>query len=697
MIGSRTVYQRISTLLFLYVLAPGLSTAASSPAAEIGGLNIKLEFDKLMHTRVIARFSGKDIALGPPTASEFIAVSGRAVKDFSLRTQRLVDISDARGAGQQLLMTGVSGVLEKTETVESFNGYPRMLFIRVQYQNTGKTDVSIDGWTNCSYALDANPRQTSPAFWSLESGSYESRPDWVVPLRIGFHQRNYLGMNASDYGGGTPVIDVWRPDLGLAVGHDELAPKLVSLPVAMPSADRATIAVEYQHKQILKPGQALKTFETFVAVHQGDYFSTLRDYRRVMVQKGVRFPDAPANAFDPIWCAWGFGRHFRPEQIVNALPVVKALGFKWVTMDDGWQNAEGDWLPNPEKFPRGDADVKALVDKIHAEGFKAQLWWSPMSVGVRAQLLHEHPDWLLLDAQGQKRKISYFHTYYLCPAFPAVVRWHQRLADKIIRNWGFDGLKIDGQFLNAVPPCTNPAHHHTRPEDSVEAVPQFFKAIAEAVRTVKPAALIELCPCGTAYSFYSMPYYNMAVASDPNSSWQVRSKAKTLKALMGDSLPYFGDHVELSDGGMDFASTVGVGGVIGTQFRWPPGDRTSPPDDTDTSIAKLALIPEKQKIWAEWVRIYREKMLPEGQYLGDLYDIGFDKPETHCIRKGHAMYYAFYAPNWNGEVELRGLADREYKITDYVNRKKFGTVHGPTAKLTVAFQRSLLVQAEPVK
>src|SRR5437764_11009181 len=108
-------------------------------------------------------------------------------------------------------------------------------------------------------------------------------------------------MNASDYGGGTPVIDVWRPDVGIAVGHDELAPKLVSLPVGMPSADRATVAVEYQRKQILKPGQTLRTFETFVAAHEGDYFSTVRDYRRVMVQKGVRFPDTPANGFEPIW------------------------------------------------------------------------------------------------------------------------------------------------------------------------------------------------------------------------------------------------------------------------------------------------------------------------------------------------------------------------------------------------------------
>ena len=31
-----------------------------------------------------------------------------------------------------------------------------------------------------------------------------------------------------------------------------------------------------------------------------------------------------------------------------------------------------------------------------------------------------------------------------------------------------------------------------------------------------------------------------------------------------------------------------------------------------------------------------------------LYDIGFDVPETHVIRKGNTMYYAFFAKQWKG-------------------------------------------------
>jgi len=88
-------------------------------------------------------------------------------------------------------------------------------------------------------------------------------------------------------------------------------------------------------------------------------------------------------------------------------------------------------------------------------------------------------------------------------------------------------------------------------------------------------------------------------------------------------------------------------------------------------------------------------MLPKGEYLGGLYDIGFDKPETHVIRKEASMYYAFYAPHWQGTVQLRGLSSAAYRVTDYVNHRDLGTVQGPNAELNVEFDKYLLIEAEP--
>ncbi len=681
----------VLVITFALMLGGFARTAAAATVATISNDKITLEFDQSLRSRV----SAGQTVLGPWQESEVIILGGKELGSFTFASKQESDVQSKFGSGKRLTVKGTASGVEKIVTVDAYREFPAILFLNVEYRNTGRSDLRVDGWVNARHELTAGATQSDPPFWSLLNGSYEKRPNWIVPLRAPFHQENYLGMNASDYGGGTPVLDIWRKDVGLAIGHDELTPKLVSFPVDLRNNGAATFSMKYKHAQSLKAAASLKTFETFISVHEGDAFRTLESYRRLMVAQGVRFDAPPAGGFDPIWCAWGFGRNFTPEQILNALPMAKKLGFAWVGMDDGWQTSEGDWRPNPAKFPRGDADVRALVDKIHAAGLRAQLWWSPMSVSPKSDLFRDHPDWMLLDPSGARRKISWWNSYYLCPAYGPVVRWHAELARKAIRDWGFDGLKMDGQFLNAVPPCTNPAHHHERPEDSVEAVPYFFKAIADAVKSVKPDALIELCPCGTAYSFYTMPYYNMTVASDPESSFQIRSKGKTLKALMGDGLPYFGDHVELSDGGMDFASTVGVGGVVGSNFRWPPNVVT-PMRGADENFGKLGLSPQKEKIWTEWVEIYKAKMLSKGEYLGELYDIGFDRPETHAIRKGDSLYYAFYAPQWSGPVELRGLKQgTSYKVVDYVNNRVLGTVNGPTAKLPVQFERNLLIEADP--
>ena len=80
---------------------------------------------------------------------------------------------------------------------------------------------------------------------------------------------------------------------------------------------------------------------------------------------------------------------------------------------------------------------------------------------------------------------------------------------------------------------------------------------------------------------------------------------------------------------------------------------------------KSDLTPLREEFMAKWVSIYKDKMLSRGEYRGDLYDIGFDLPEAHAIQKGKVMYYAFYAKNWTGPVELRGLEARDYHVLDY--------------------------------
>jgi alpha-galactosidase len=662
--------------------------AGAEAVMRVDSKNLVVEFDRRLHSRVLARFGGNQTALGPFVASETVRVNGRELRDFDLQETARRSGRDRLGAKREFVMSGSGQGVRKSVTAAVYELFPDMVFLEVSYTNAGAADLKLDGWSNHAYSFSAAVPPTDPPFWSFQPGSYSQRPDWVLPVKAGFRQENFLGMNATDYGGGTPVVDVWRRDVGLAVGHVEVAPKLVSLPVEAPDNRGVTVAVSYRKPQTLKPGASFKTFRTFVAVHQGDHFRPLKQYSRIMAVQGLTFKPAPESAFEPIWCGWGYGREFTPQQIYGALPVVKKLGFRWVTVDDGWQTSEGDWFLVKQKFPNGDRDMRAMVDRLHAEGFRTQLWWAPLAADPDTELVRKHPRMLLLNADGSRQRISWWDSWYLCPADPAVVEHHRNLVVKIIRDWDYDGLKLDGQFMNGVPPCYNPAHRHAQPEDSVEALPRFFQAIYHTALSIKPDALVEFCPCGTAFAFHTLPYMNMSVASDPTSSWQVRLKGKTLKALHGDGIAYFGDHVELSDGGADFASTVGIGGVVGTNFRWPPGSGGPRKGHED-------LTPEREQHFAKWIGLYKAKMLSRGDYLGELYDIGFDRPEGHAIRKGARMYYAFYAPEFKGKIELRGLARQAYRITDYVNGRDLATVRGPAASLEVHFTQHLLLEAVP--
>ncbi len=676
----------------LFLVTP-LVLAQNSKTIIVDGNKIKIEFNDKLYSRVISNLDGNDIVLGEFAPSEFIQIDGQDITDFNAGEFKEEPCSDKIGDGTEWTIYGTFKDIQKKISITSIKEFPSMLFYKVIYTNLGKTDINIDSWTNNHYQVSALPNKDvdKPPFWSYQPGSYGWDNDWVQPLKKGYERDNYLGMNYVDYGGGTPVVDIWREDNGIAVGHIELVPKLVSLPVSMKTDAAASLAVNYKKQFILKPGESLSTFRTFVGVHHGDHFNSLLQFSKVMTKQGIEFKKAPAEAYEPNWCGWGYEKEFTLDEFCGTFPEVKKLGIDWVVLDYAWYDGTGDFYPSKVRFPGGDKDMRKLVDSIHAMGFKAKIWWIPLAVEPNTDLLSKHPEYLILNEDGSPRYMSsFFNSFFLCPADKDVIEMSKKFVIKALKEWGFDGLKIDGNNLNCVPSCYNPEHHHSYPEESVEQLPSFFKMVYETALSINPRAVIEICPCGTNQSFYILPYMNQNVASDPHNSWHVRLKGKTLRALTQSMDAFYGDHVELSDDKSDFASTVGTGAVIGTKFVWPVGVHEN------KETGDINLTPDKEKWWEKWIKIYKDNMLPLGIYRGELYDIGFDRPEAYAIEKEKVMYYSFYAPEYDGDVELRGLGNKSYKVTDYVNNADLGTLSGPVAKLKVKFNKYLLIKVEPI-
>ncbi len=672
--------------------------------------HIILKFDNNMYCKILYRKENKELSINNSKSDEplsvpshYITINGEDIKDFKVdyKNTKLEDINEKFGVGKKLTIKGIGenseGIkIEKTLIVKLFNDYPNVAITSAIYKNLHPSKkLTIDKVHSEVYRLgssftDSDSKQFD--FWSFQGGSYRRRPDWIVPLADNFSQQNYQGMNAPEYGGGTPVTDLWNRTMGMAVAHIELIFKPVNLPVEVQTDKLVRIGVILEpENNVLSPNEEYETIRTMVLVHDGDCYNGLSVYSSLMQKQGLTFDKFSEGAYESQWCGWGYDTGFTLDDMYGALPKAKELGFKWAVLDYGWANYNGDWFPVKSKFPNGEKDIKAFADKVREIGMKPKLWCLPFDADSNSALAKEHPDWFVLDKNGKKCRISFWNTFYLCPAVPEVQQYQVELAVRYIKDWGYDGLKVDGMNVNLAPPCYNPAHHHKSPYESCEKTAEVLRKVFEKAKSLKPDCVIELCPCGDMASFFNMRANDQPVASDPRSSWQVRHRGKVFKALMGPTTPYHGDHVELSDNANDFASTIGIGGVISSRFTWP-----NPPTVQKERKGRVWLSPEKENSWKKYVDIYNREMISKGVYL-NLYDIGYDKPEGHAIQKGDVMYYSFYAPTYSGKIQLRGLEKKMYEVYDYENDKSIGKVIGPNAVISSSFENHLLVKCSPIK
>jgi alpha-galactosidase len=661
----------------------------------------------------------------PPDSGIVVTSDKQVVNDF-VRDLEHAQIQPAKGKlgslGERVEVKGHSSStgLDEILTVEVYDGFPALALLSASYKNSGEKEIALDKVMLQNHTLNASLADSNAKpheMWAFFGSSLRWGKDDVLPIPAKFSQDNPFGAPVETHddlgrvGGGVPVVAFWTRNIGVAIGHLETLPLALSIPVQTTADGRVDAAVDIPARTTLKSGESFSTPRTFVTVFQGDYYEPLSTWSTAVEREGMTRPKNNEENYAVSWCGWGYDSNVTPKQMTDTIPKLKDLGIHWATLDDRWFDNYGDWQPREDTF--GGNAIQKMVSNFHKQGIKVQLWWLPLAVEdgkfkygdhkyVVSKVVKEHPDWLILDEKGQPARMTR-NLATLCPAVPEVREYYKQLTERFIRDWDFDGHKLDNIY--STPRCYNPKHHHKSPLDSVYAMGEVYKTIFETTRALKADSVTQSCPCGTPPSLAWLRYMDQAVTADPVGSVQVRRRLKMYKALLGPNAAIYGDHVELTrisgantdneqDVGDDFASTLGAGGVLGTKFTWP---------NYGPKLQNVYLNAAKEAHWKKWIALYNEKMLSKGNFL-DLYIYGYDSPEAYAIEKDGSMYYAFYAPaatdkgskdaRWTGDVELRGLDERAYHVSGYVDGKDFGTVAGPTAKVHVDFTGSLLLEAK---
>jgi len=699
-------------LVYAFLLAGGLlvAGAAEQPPEvpfQTGRISIRYDGNFHLHLRWKADRGG-NVIVSDPSAQQVIEVNGRSLSTFAVDRMRCSSrrVTDPQfGPALEGTILGVAsddtrGIrLERRVRLLLPDRFPDVVLFQTSYRNLGKQKIHLGRVDSSRLLLDrslAEPGEPSYRFATYQGGAYSWGKDYaLIWLEPGFHQSNFQGLTdrsgPEGEGGGNPFIDVWGPTMGVAVMQLETKPQWVSLPVRVRKDERVEMALsekpldQFKQQEWLAPGENFHTVLSAVIFHHGDFYDPLHTYGELLRARGVAIPiTSPKAAYEPYWKSWGFGLKFTTQGILRLLPELDSMDIHIANLDDGWFDWYGDWNPvrTAGKFPRGETDMREVVRKIHAQGFQTAIWWYPIGVSPESKLAREHPELLVQTAEGGYLKDDR-GVYQLCPAYAPARDYIAQTLTRFITDWGIDSVYVDSTGLTAVPPCYQKSHHHHSPLDSFESMPLVFQTIRETLDKLRPDSPYEVCICAMPHSPYNMPYYQIATASDPINPMQMRRRVKAEKAIRGPTFDV-GDCYQIPldetpewETHRTFTDAMGVGAQMTTFYR--------------------DLTPEQRKQWQHWFHLYRKMGLSSGEYL-NLYDIAFDKPEAHVVRKNGKLYYGFFAGHWpeNHRLELRGLRRGvTYAVYDYEHNRSLGSVSGDKPYLTVSFDRDLVIEVAP--
>ncbi|AHM62269.1 putative alpha-glucosidase II [Flammeovirgaceae bacterium 311] len=112
-------------------------------------------------------------------------------------------------------------------------------------------------------------------------------------------------------------------------------------------------------------------------------------------------------------------------------------------IDDTWQQDYGVWNFDKNVFP----DASAMMDTLHAMGFKVMLWICPfVSPDSREYRLLEREGGLLLEQDSDRPKMVRWWngvSAVLDLSHPNAVKWFKAQLDRLQQQYGADGFKFD--------------------------------------------------------------------------------------------------------------------------------------------------------------------------------------------------------------------------------------------------------------
>ena len=361
------------------------------------------------------------------------------------------DVSASQDSGRDVVTVRISS---ETEAKPPQFG----VFFRVPgagVQNVWTSDFGQDGY------------HVWPQLWWGWKAKYKSQLARDTPIAVGFNSQERA-----------PVA------LACSEAFDALEFGLY--------ADDRTCEMVGRCEFFTAPAAAMREYEVSVMLDRrgGDFADTVRQCSEwVAAKNGFRAAYAPESAFDPLYSTWyAYLQDVHAAELEEEARLAAALGMKTMILDDGWQkvdsrtfySATGDWMPVPSRFP----DMKAHVEAVHKAGLKYMLWLAVPFMGNEAK---NYPKFKKMLLKGGDTGI-------LDPRFPEVREYLISTYERVVGDWGFDGVKldfIDSFILPKDDPAVKDGYAGRDYRSLPDAVNRLMKDVLARLRKINPDVLVE--------------------------------------------------------------------------------------------------------------------------------------------------------------------------------------------------------------
>lgn len=246
---------------------------------------------------------------------------------------------------------------------------------------------------------------------------------------------------------------------------------------------------------------------------------------------GLTVAHVPEEATYPMYSTWySYHQAFVADEVIAECRAAAKMGMRAVIVDDGWQTDDasrgyaycGDWKMCEKKIP----DIHRFVEEVHECGMKVIFWFSVPFVGKHAALYSRFADMILGDPDDAWGTLD--------PRFPEVREFLLAKYVEAVKDWGFDGLKLD--FVDSFLLTSFSAKDDPRMDyvDLYAACDRLLNDVCQTLTAINPEILLEF---RQSYIGPAMQTYgNMFRVGDcPNDALINRTSAVDMRLVMHKS------------------------------------------------------------------------------------------------------------------------------------------------------------------